>query len=372
MYIDQLRLKSFRNYDQCAITLTPGINIFIGKNGQGKTNLLESIYFMSTTKSHRNIEDVQLIKLNEEFSCIDCHTCYEDQKLWFSAVIHKKGKNLSIRNQSVKKVSEFIGKINAVLFSPTDMNLFDASPKYRRHFLDVELGKMSNVYINQLNTYNRLLKERNAYLKQDNVDRILFDAITEQMILPQVSIIKKRQLFVDKLNGYITKFYQLMTESDDVIKIKYDSVVNYDIDDEVIKHDLISKYETTRDRDLLLRQTNIGIHREDIVFTINDFDVLAMASQGQKRMIIIALKLSLVEIIHEYTNEYPILLLDDVLSELDNHKKNRLIQILPKKVQTIITTTDPEDLLDSILNQAVIYKIEKGSANQWMKNKSMI
>ena len=372
MYIDQLRLKSFRNYDQCAITLHPGINIFIGKNGQGKTNLLESIYFMSTTKSHRNIEDVQLIKLNEEFSCVDCHACYDDQAVWYSAVIHKKGKTLCIRNQAVKKVSEFMGKINAVLFSPTDMNLFDASPKYRRHFLDVELGKMSNLYINQLNVYNRLLKERNAYLKQDCIDYALFDSITEQMLLPQVSIIKKRYTFIEKINSYISKFYQLMNESDDVIMVHYDSVVSYNVDDEIIKRDLLQKYEASKERDVLLHQTNMGIHREDIVFTINGHDVLAMASQGQKRMIIIALKLSLVSIIHEYTGEYPILLLDDVLSELDIHKKNRLIQILPKKVQTIITTTDPEDLLDSIVNQALIYKIEKGSADKWMKNKSMI
>ena len=326
---------------------------------------------MSTTKSHRNVDDVQLIKMNEDFSCVDCHTCYEDQSLWYSAVIHKKGKTLCIRNQAVKRVSEFIGKINAVLFSPTDMNLFDASPKYRRHFLDVELGKMSSVYINQLNQYNRLLKERNAYLKQDCVDSALFDAITEQMLVPQVFIIKKRFAFVHKLNSYITKFYQLMNDSDDVIEIQYDSVVSYNIDDEIIKRDLVNKYSSMKDRDLLLQQTNMGIHREDIVFKINGFDVLAMASQGQKRMIVIALKLALVSIIHEYTGEYPILLLDDVFSELDITKRNRLVQMLPKKVQTIITTTDKNDLLDSIISQSVIYNIEKGCAEKWMKNKSM-
>ena len=371
MYIDQIRLKSFRNYDQCSINLTNGINIFIGKNGQGKTNLLESIYFMSTTKSHRNIEDVQLIKMNEEFSCVDCHTCYDSHDVWYSAVIHKKGKTLCIRNQAVKKVSEFMGKINAVLFSPTDMNLFDASPKYRRHFLDVELGKMSTVYINQLNQYNRLLKERNAYLKQDSLDSVLFDSITEQMILPQVFILKKRHVFIEKLNTYISKYYQLISDSDDVIDIQYESVVPYNIDDEIIKSDLVNKYVASRDRDIFLKQTNLGIHREDIIFRINNHDVLAMASQGQKRMIVIALKLALVSIIHEYTGEYPILLLDDVFSELDVYKRNRLVQMLPKKVQTIITTTDKNDLLDSIINQAVIYVIEKGSAEKWMKNKSM-
>lgn len=365
MYIDQLRLKYFRNYDSCSIDLIPGVNVFIGKNGQGKTNLLESVYFMSTTKSHRGIDDVQLIQFNQDFSCIDAHVCYEDQMSSYSCVIHKKGKTLCIRNQPVKKVSEFIGKINAVLFSPLDMNLFDASPKYRRRFMDVELGKMSMRYIGQLNQYNQLLKERNAYLKQDKVDSILLDTITEQMMEPQLQIIKKRFLFIRQLNDYVPNLYQKMSASDDVVRVHYQCMIEYNVDDALMIQQLQQKFASVKDRDLLLRMTNTGIHREDIAFTLNGHDVNVVASQGQKRMIIVALKLALVSIIHEYTGEYPILLLDDVLSELDVQKKNRLIHLLPKEVQTIITTTEKDDLLQSVIDQSLIYVVEKGSAKKW-------
>lgn len=366
MYIDQLRLKFFRNYDSCNINLNPGINIFIGKNGQGKTNLLESVYFLSTTKSHRGMEDIQLIQFNQDFACIDAHVCYENQSMIYSAVIHKRGKTLCIRNQPVKKVSEFIGKINAVLFSPLDMNLFDASPKYRRRLIDVELGKMSNQYITQLNQYNHLLKERNSYLKQERVDIVLLDTITEQMMKPQLQIMKKRYLFVHQLNEYLPKLYQEMSRSDDVVQVHYLSMIDYHVDDTVMLQNLQQKFDSLKERDMLLRMTNTGIHREDISFTLNGHEVNLVASQGQKRMIVVALKLALISIIHEYTGEYPILLLDDVLSELDVEKKNNLIHLLPKEVQTIITTTEKDDLLQSIIDRSLIYVVEKGSAKKWM------
>ena len=361
MYIDYLHLRFFRNFREETIRFDKEINILFGKNGQGKTNLLESIYFMSTTKSHRGVDDVEMIYLNEDFANIDCHVYKSEEDSVFNAVIHKKGKSLCIRNLPIKKISEYVGKINAVLFSPADMNLFDSSPKERRKMIDMEFGKMSVMYINQLNTYNRLLKERNAFLKQGTEDSTLLDTITEQMINPQIQIIKKRKLLISQLNSKIGGIYKSLSDSNEVVSINYLGMVDFDADDEVMALRIKEKYEFSKERDIVLKQTNVGIHREDIEFFMDKKTVLSYASQGQKRMIVIALKLALVEIINEYIGENPVLLLDDVLSELDIYRRNRLIEIIPKGIQTIITSTDKEDIMPELLRKAKIFEIEKGS-----------
>jgi len=360
MYISSLHLKYFRNYIQGDFYFDKEKNIIFGNNGHGKTNLLEAIYYMSTTKSHRGVDDEEMIMLKESFANIDCHVQINDEKIKFSSVIHKKGKSLSIRNLPVKKVSEYIGKINAVLFSPTDMYLFDSSPSYRRKTVDLELGKMSEMYINQLNIYNKLLKERNAFLKQGIEDKSLLDSITQQMIKPQIQIIKKRKLFIDQLNMRVDKYYKMISDSSENISINYQSMMEFNSNEEELEKNIIRKYETSLERDYNLRQTNVGIHREDIEFMISNQSVVAFASQGQKRMIVVALKLALVEIVYEYTSEYPILLLDDVLSELDISRRNRMIEIIPKEIQTIITSTNKEDIMSDLLKNAKILEIEKG------------
>jgi len=361
MYIDYLHLRHFRNYKEETFKFDKEINILFGKNGQGKTNLLESIYFMSTTKSHRGVDDIDMIYLNEDFANIDCHIHKKDEESVFNAVIHKKGKSLCIRNLPIKKISEYVGKINAVLFSPADMTLFDTSPKERRKLIDMEFGKMSVMYINQLNNYNKLLKERNSFLKQGIDDQILLDTITEQMINPQIQIIKKRKLLINQLNAKISDLYQQLSESNQTVHINYLSMVEFDADDDVVAARIKEKYDSSKERDIILKQTNVGIHREDIEFFLDKKVVVSYASQGQKRMIVIALKLALVHIINEYIGENPILLLDDVLSELDVYRRNKLIEIIPKNIQTIITSTDEEDIMPELLAKAKVFLIEKGS-----------
>lgn len=361
MFIKKLKLSSFRNYRNVEVDFNPGLNIFVGKNGQGKTNLLESIYFLSTTKSHRRANDLQMLQYGEEFFEIDCTGENENGPISYAAIIHKKGKNFILRGEAIKKMSDYVGKLNVVIFSPLDMNLFDASPTERRRFMDIELGKMSKIYITYLNRYSQLLKSRNAALKEEPVNEMLVDTIAEQMLQPQVEIIRYRHQFIEQLNKYITEFYQKISETDSKVNIEYESMVVYHSDQKVLEGLIASKQKHTRDRDFILKQTNSGIQREDIEFYLDSHPVRIHASQGQKRMIIIALKLSLVKIIHEKIGEYPVLLLDDVLSELDEDRRNALINLLPEGVQTIITATEKEAIDERLLSKAKIMQIEKGS-----------
>ncbi|MCF0111312.1 MAG: DNA replication/repair protein RecF [Erysipelotrichaceae bacterium] len=365
MQVDRLVLRFYRNYERCDVTLYPGINLLIGENGQGKTNLLESVYFLSCAKSHRGVEDLSLIQDGNEFASIDSSLISNGSKKRISALIHKKGKSLCLNNEPVKKTSEFIGKLNAVLFSPADMNLFDFSPKYRRKFMDMELGKMSVSYINQLNDYMKLLKERNAILKLPHPDPVLLDTLTEQMIDPQVQIMKKRHLFVEHLNKNLTKVFQSLSMTDHVISLQYMTFVKYDADDLVIRRNIEEKFEQTKERDCMTHMTNSGIQREDIMILMDGHPVSEYASQGQKRMIIISLKIALVQLIKEYIGEYPVLLLDDVFSELDHRRRVNLLRLLPGQIQTIITTTEADELVERLAAHIHVYEIKEGVVEPW-------
>lgn len=367
MKIKNLRLRSFRNLKDVSVVFSPGLNIILGSNGQGKTNLLEAVYYLSTTKSHRNVDDQQLITSGEEFATLDCKALYQQHEVAYSAVIHRKGKTLCINQQPLRKVSEFVGKINAVIFSPLDMNLFDSSPGTRRRLLDIELGKMSTLYITFLNQYSQLLKNRNNYLKQGINDLNLLEAINQQMITPQLEVIKQRNYLVNRFNEEITPLYRQLSKTDSTVKIDYLSVIPYNADEQEMSNQLVAKQKSYEERDILTKQTNFGIHREDLAFWLDNQLVENYASQGQKRMIIIALKLALLKIIREKTDETPILLLDDVLSELDLNHRNALIQLLPEEVQTIITATDKNNIEPELLEKAQLLKIEKGCVSTWTK-----
>ena len=368
MRIRKVRLIGFRNYEEAIVGFRPGLNILIGNNGQGKTNLLESVYFLSTTKSHRRASDEEMMMTGKEYFQLDCITENDDGSSRFSAVIHKKGKTFCVRGEPVKKMSDYVGKLNAVIFSPLDMGMFDSSPTDRRRFLDIELGKMSKIYITFLNQYSNLLKNRNIALKKEVPDRVLIDAISEQMVGPQTEIIRQRYHFIQQLNRTVSEYYRKLSGTGGKITLAYESMVPYHADDSILRGLIQNRINNTLERDLITRMTNTGIQREDMEFFLDGHPVKAYASQGQKRMIIIALKLSLVNLIKERTGEYPVLLLDDVLSELDESRRNALIELLPEGVQTIITATEKEAIDPRLWNKAKIIKIEKGSAAEWMNS----
>ena len=359
MYISSIRLRNYRNYENQIIRFDKGMNIIIGNNGEGKTNLLESIYLLSTTRSHRVDDNRELIRFDSEFGSVEGNVVLNSRNFRISVVVHKKGKTLMINNNPVRKNSEFIGKLNAVLFAPDDMNLFDDSPKIRRRLFDIEIGKLYSVYMYSLSNYLKYLKERNNYLK-GNVDRLMLETLTEIMYEPQIQIIKERNVFINRINKYLAIYYSQISGEEHDLRIEYRSVILEKENEELMKQQLEKLYENIRERDIYLKQTNTGIHREDYVFYLDDRDVSMYCSQGQKRTVILALKMAVVQIIYDIRKEYPVLLLDDLFSELDSTRRYNVLKMLPSSIQTIITTTDAREA-ELIRDKNVNFiNIEKG------------
>ncbi|MEG0314203.1 MAG: DNA replication/repair protein RecF [Erysipelotrichaceae bacterium] len=346
MIVKKIELRNFRNYKDIKLSLEQGINILYGKNAQGKTNLLEAILYLSTTQSHRTNDDLNLIKENEEFFCIKSEVEDMNKKFCIAATISKKGKNLSLYNNPIKKVSEFIGLINAVIFCPDDLNLFSSSPRIRRRFIDIELSKLSREYIKALNCYVKLLKNRNICLKSKKVDLVLIDTITKQMIDYEILILRERNKFLKRNVEIAQNYYKTLSNDEAKLDYKYISNIEYSSDDDILKANLINAYEKTKERDLMTFQTNTGIHKDDFVIMLDDHEIGSFGSQGQKRSVIISMKLGIIDMIKEKINEYPILLLDDVFSELDINRRKKLLELLPDKIQTLITTTEIEEFIE--------------------------
>ncbi len=340
MILKKIRLRNFRNYKSNEIFFQNGIHFISGKNGQGKTNLLESMYFLSCTKSHRTNQIADLINKEENSFMIEGIVHKKGKHINMKCVTQKTGKHLFLYNQPISKVSEFIGVLNAVLFCPDDLHLFQGTPKARRKFIDLELSKLSKSYMYKLNKYSKLLKERNGYLKKGNIDVHFIEILNEQMIDLQVSIMTQRIKFIQQMIDQSKQFYTLLSEDNTQISYDYQGFVAYsDIDS--MKKNMREKYENSLERDQLLKQTTYGIHKDDFIFLMNGYEVSTYASQGQRRSLMLALKLGIVESIYKITNTYPILLLDDVFSELDESRRLKLLYLLNEDIQIFISATEP-------------------------------
>ena len=328
MLVNELSLKDYRNYDELNIVFNPHLNLIVGDNGIGKTNILESIILVSNTKSFRTLKDQDLIKRNKEYARIDLKADIGR----FKFVINKKSKVLYFNDNHIKKTSDYIGKLNAVLFKPQDLELFDQSPKERRRLLDTELGKISKTYLSSLLKYSKLLKDKNQLLKENEINHTLLEVINNEMYEPMINIIKERELFFEYINKHISDIYQKISGTNNKLEIVYKkcSEINE------LKENINKNYE----KDIYYKYSTLGTHLEDYYFKMNDIDINSIASQGQKRMTLISFKFVLIEYIKEISKQVPIVLLDDVLSELDNDNINRLLNNLPEETQIIITNTD--------------------------------
>lgn len=327
MLVNNIRLKDYRNYDDIYLEFKPHLNLIVGQNGIGKTNILESIIFISNTKSFRTLKDIDLIKRDKEYARIILNSDKDE----FKVVINKKNKTLFFNNNLIKRSSDYIGKINAVLFKPSDLELFDQSPKERRRLLDTEIGKISKTYLNSLLIYNKLLKDKNQILKEDKINDDLLNIIDEKMLPEMKNIINERERFFNYINKHLSNIYQDISGSKSKIEIIYKKCSDID--------ELNNNLMKSREKDLYYRYASTGTHLEDYYFKMNDIEINSIASQGQKRMTLIAFKFALIDYIKEETNEIPIVLLDDILSELDDKNIERLLNHLPDDCQIIITDT---------------------------------
>lgn len=363
MILEELNLKNFRNYNSLKVKLSPHINIIYGNNAQGKTNLLESIYVLGLTRSHRLNIDNNLVKDGEEICRISGITKNDKIKKRLEITLSKNQKELKIDKNDIKKVSDYIlSSLNIVIFYPEDLEIIKGSPNIRRNFLNLELSQLSDNYLKILTEYNKLLKIRNDYLKKQNkniiVDENYFWIITNYMIDKALLIYKMRKKFVEKINEQCSNIYQKIAKLENFYLLYKSNLSNLPQED--LKEELLKKYKNNFKREIKLGTTLYGPHRDDLEFYLENKNLKDYGSQGQQRLAILSIKLSEIEIFKTYKDTYPILLLDDVFSELDDIKKNNIIKFINDDIQVIITTTDLKRINKKIFESAKIFKIKNG------------
>lgn len=365
MYLKRIYLKNFRNYDLLNIEFNKRINIIYGNNAQGKTNLLESIYYLATTKSHRLNNDSEIIKFGSNVCKIKGVINNQKNDTNLEIALSENGKILKINHQEIKKVGNYItSNFNIIIFEPDDLNLIKGSPNERRNFINLELSQISNNYYNILTEYNKILKIRNnvltKMLNNKNVDDSYFKIITNKLISKAVLIYKMRNKFIDELNLECGDIFLSLTKTAG-FTIKYEPNIEFEsYETEYLKEKLFKIYQNNYEKEVRLGTTIYGPHRDNIGFYINLKNVKEFGSQGQQRMAILSCKLSEITIYKKYKNSEPIILLDDVFSELDDIKKNNLLKYLKNNHQIIITTTDLKKINKKLLGEANIYKIKEG------------
>ncbi|MBQ7137234.1 MAG: DNA replication/repair protein RecF [Bacilli bacterium] len=364
MILTKINLVNFRNYYKCNIKFNSKINIFIGNNAQGKTNILESVYVLALTKSYRTNYD-EILKRNGSDSYkikgqVKIGKYFKDLSI---SVINNE-KKVFVNDTNIKKISDYVSNLNVILFSPEDVETIKGSPSLRRDLLNIEISQLNQQYIKNYNEYNKILKMRNDYLKliyTNSISDIRYlDVLTDNLVDRATYIYKERLEFIKKINFNISVIYRDLTKTDN-LKVRYET--NIDIEDkseEEIKKILLQKYQKNQNREIIAGMTLFGPHRDDFHFLINDSDIKVYGSQGQQKMAMISFKLAEIPIFEEITNTKPILLLDDIFSELDKTKRNRLINYINNDIQVIITANDTVGINKKLLENAKIFKIDNG------------
>lgn len=356
MYVKSLELKDFRNYDEVKIEFSKGRNILYGDNAQGKTNILESIYLCGTTKSHKGSKDKEMIRIGQDESHIRIYV--ERNEVTHRVDMHLKKvkpKGVAIDGIPIRKSSELFGLLHMVFFSPEDLSIIKNGPNYRRRFMDIELCQLDKVYLYNLTCYNKIILQRNNLLKQiPHKNHELFDTLSiwdEQLIFYGRQIIERRKLFISQLNDIIVEIHNKLTSHKEQLIIDYEPNITADLFEEKLKRSV--------ERDIMTKTTNVGPHRDDMSFIIAEKDIRKFGSQGQQRTTALSLKLAEIELVRQVTKDNPILLLDDVLSELDRNRQNQLLDSI-SEIQTIVTCTGLEEFVNHRFEYDSIYRVVDG------------
>lgn len=359
MYIESLQLNNYRNYNQLSMSFDGNTNILYGDNAQGKTNILESIYMAATTKSHRGSKDGEIIKIGEEESHI--RLCFKKSDINHKIDMHlrkSKNKGVAIDGIPIHRITELFGLINVVFFSPEDLDIIKDGPSGRRRFLDMELCQISRLYHKNLTSYQRVLEQRNNLLKQIIHNSNLMDTLDVwniQLVEYGMKVMKERQNFIEMLNEIVTEIHSNLTSGKEKLEIIYDK--NVEIQD--FEKTLNDKIQI----DLKYTSTQTGPHRDDILFLINGMDVRKFGSQGQQRTVALSLKIAEIKLVKKIIKENPILLLDDVMSELDSRRRDMLIKEI-KDIQTIITCTGYDDFIEKQVIINNVYHVIDGTVTK--------
>lgn len=366
MHISSLELMNFRNYSNLKLNFNKGLNIFTGQNAQGKTNIIEALYFLSGLKSHRTSHDKELVMWNKERAYAACYAEKAYTSCKIEALVNMQGRNaFKLNGVKVNKPSDVLGIVNAVIFSPEDLRLVKDGPNLRRKFIDSELTQLKPNYNHSLAQYGRIMAQRNNILKfNKNTEsmKMTLEVFGEQLANYGSYICFERSLFIKKLSLIARLIHRKITEGNEELEVLYNCSIGDFKDKEDIKQKLSLSYNENMDEDIKRGFTTFGPHRDDLIIKINGVDARAFGSQGQQRTAALSLKLSELEIIKSEIGEYPILLLDDVLSELDSKRQVFLLNAL-KEVQTFLTCTSLADLEPLDFNESNVFTVESGVVN---------
>ena len=376
MKIKSLKLLYFRNYLSTNIEVHPSLNVLVGNNANGKTNIIESIFCLALGKSYRTKSDSECIMFGETATAMSCIVNKNDRELDIMLGINNKGKSAKIAGIKKTKLTDFVGELNVVLFSPEDLQIVKGSPALRREFMNREFYQFSRIYHKYYLMYQHLLKQRNSYLKdmrknpKDEMSLAYLETLTSQLVKVALYITKERVSFVQDISKLTYKNMLNISNGQETLKIKYKSSVLdalniAEINDESFTEENLTKVMMKKSFDDIMRgSTKIGPQHDDLEFYINDLDAKMYASQGQQRSIVLSLKLAEINFLKEKTGTYPVLLLDDVLSELDKNRQLKLLDAINENVQTFITTPSISDIKEDLLKKAKVFKIEDGNISE--------
>ena len=369
MIIKSLEIADFRNYENLKIDFSSGTNILYGDNAQGKTNILEAIFISATTKSHKGSKDKEIIRFGKDEGHI--RTILEKDNAEYRVDMHlrkNKSKGIAIDGQKIKRASDLIGRLNVVFFSPEDLSIIKNGPSERRRFMDMELCQLDQIYLNSLSKYNKLVVERNKVLKDlfEHPDNsVLLDVQDKQLCEYGSVIIKTREKFIKDLNEIIRPIHEKLTGQKEFLSVYYEPNVSAD--------EFEKKLRSSRQKDIYTKQTTVGPHKDDFSFIVQKkicesdeygegIDIRKYGSQGQQRTASLSLKLSEIEIVKKAKKENPVLLLDDVLSELDSNRQNYLLNTIGD-IQTIITCTGLDEFVNNRFEIDKLFKVTEGTVS---------
>ena len=359
MIIKSIELQNFRNYEDLNILFDEGTNIFYGDNAQGKTNILEAAYLSGTTKSHKCSKDKEMIRFGEQESHIRTVVVKKDKEYQIDMHLkNNRSKGIAINKVPIKKASELFGILNMVFFSPEDLNIIKNGPAERRRFLDSELCQLDKIYLSDLTTYNKILNQRNKLLKDMVYRPDLKDTLPVwdmQLVETGRKIIRRRKQFVDELNEIVHDIhYRISGEKEDLL-LQYEPSI-----EDIFFEDELSR---VKERDMRQCMTSVGPHRDDLLFSIGEVDIRKFGSQGQQRTSALSLKLSEIELVKRSIHDTPVLLLDDVLSELDSNRQNYLLNSI-HDTQTLITCTGLDEFVKNRFQINKIFKVVQGTVEE--------
>ena len=367
MFLKHFIAQNYRNLQQFEVDFDPNVNIFIGQNAQGKTNLLEAIYFLALTRSHRTSNDKELIAFGKDYANVSGHIYKSQVDLSLRVLITTKGKKVWVNRVEQAKLSKYVGQLNAILFSPEDLDLIKGAPNLRRRFMDQEFGQISAEYLYFAGKYKQVLQQKNNYLKQlakgEAHDTMFLEVLSDQLAGVAAEVIVRRFQFLNYLDQYARDAYAHISTSAEKLEVIYrPSVKEISVKDSVeeVYHKVLNNFQNNQKLEILKGTTLSGPHRDDIDFELDGKNAHLYGSQGQQRTIALSIKLAEIQLVHQLTDEYPLLLLDDVMSELDHNRQSALLNYIHGKTQTFITTTDLEGISWEIIKKPKIYRIKSG------------